>query len=417
MSTRRLVRGILPLALFVVFLAGAGAGELAQEFEAQLQRARGGDVQAMYSVGEMYELGIGTDSSRSKALQWYRDAAEHGHAGGAYQVGYAYYWGKGLPKDRHEAYSWFLRAAEAGNQPAMPYLSKMYALGQGVAQDKAKAAEWASRADTASNLHKPPPAPESPPRPAPAPPIAADHAKPPQAKPSAPQPEVAAQRQATPEPEPVPGTKPAPKPAPRNEPQPKAEPRPAPERVAIERLLAWHWEKDGHPALYLPSSLTECRDNGKHLDCASTPRRSSLLGRAYAFRLIAVIADFDRKGHFSITFRPQVTGVLEAGPGGYGEEGAEAITPEQLHQRVEREPQTLDCLFRTRTQLNCDDALGKPQVFKAVKPKPRAARQSQVINTQPFDSARASAAPPPSPPPQQEAQAESRRIRTVGPPP
>jgi len=421
------------LLLLTSVLPPALAGELEQRFQDTLQRARGGDVQAMYSLGESYELGMGTSTNRSEALRWYRNAAEQGHPEGSYQLGYAYYWGKGVDRDRGQAFRWFQRAAEGGSHAAMPYLSKMYALGQGVAQDKAKAEEWSARAaSTTSNLHAPPPAPEvsapsserttaadtTAPQETAAPRSAAAAATTgtavrdrgaakPKAKPVA---------EAKPEPEakPAPKSKPKPKPTPKPKPKPKARPRPEPDRVAIERLLSWDWEKHGNPALYLPSSLTQCRENGKHLACASTPHRASLLGRPYAFRLIAVIADFDRKGRFTVTFRPQITGVLEAAPGGYGEESTDLITPEELRKRVEREPQTLDCTFKGRKQLNCNDALGRPQVFKAVKPKPKAARRPETISRPPSGSARTDAAARPSPPPPPEEQEESRRSHIAG---
>ena len=152
---------MLAFLLGVTAVHGAAAGELEQRFQDTLKRAQAGDVQAMYAVGETYELGMGTISSHSQALKWYRAAAEKGHPEGAYQLGYAYYWGKGVAKDRKQAFDWFQRAAEKGSQAAMPYLSKMYALGQGVPQDKAKAAEWSERANIASHLNTPPPAPEA----------------------------------------------------------------------------------------------------------------------------------------------------------------------------------------------------------------------------------------------------------------
>lgn len=425
MSTRRFTGGAVLLALSLLSLAGARAGELEQEFAGQLSRAQGGDVQAMYAVGEMYELGMGTANSRAEALKWYRAAAERGHPGGAYQVGYAHYWGKGVKRDRREAHVWFLRAAEAGSQPAMPYLSKMYALGQGVPQDKAKAAEWAERASTASNVHKPPPAPVIAPAPRPEPvdraaaPEAAPEAEP-EAKPQAqakPEPKPRPKAQPEPEPKPKAQPKPEPKPAPKpkTKPQPKPKPKPSqpPARVAIDRLMASHWEKSGRPALYLPSSQTTCEDQGEQLRCTSAARRSSLLGRPYAFRLVATIGDFDAKGGFTITYKPEVTGVLQAPPGAYAEEGGPTITEAQLRERVERAPEDLNCIPEGKQRLNCTDPRGQPQLFEAVEPKPA----EQAFSKPPRDSARIGVAPPPSPPQQPAEPEESPRTRTFGPRP
>lgn len=48
-------------------------------FKVQLAIAESGDPQGMYHLGEMYENGLGTQEDRTKALEWYRRAAEKGH--------------------------------------------------------------------------------------------------------------------------------------------------------------------------------------------------------------------------------------------------------------------------------------------------------------------------------------------------
>ena len=401
MSTPRFVPSATLIALALMCLLTAKAGDLETEFTTQLNSAQAGDVPAMYAVGEMYELGMGTAGSRSEALKWYRAAADQGHAQGAYQVGYAYYWGKGVDKDRSQAHAWFLRAAEGGSQAAIPYLSKMYALGQGVPQDKAKAAAWTERASTDSNLYKPPPTPE------------VRRARPPAPEPSPA--EVVQQAPALEAPKPTKRVKPPPartakaEPPPARKPPEKPQPSQPPARRSIEQLLASHWEKAGRPALYLPSSETNCTDQGQQLICQSEPRRSSLLGRPYAFRLAAVLGEFGGNGGFVISYRPEITGVLQAPPGGYGEEGGEAITEQQLRERVEREPQQLICELLDATHLRCSDDRGQTHEYQGMEPKAAAA-----ISRPPSDSARTSAADPPSPPPQLEAPEESQRSRIFG---
>jgi hypothetical protein len=407
----------LTQTVLLVFLLGmtamgvTSAGDLEQRFLATEKRAQAGDIQAMYAVGEAYELGMGTISSHSQALKWYRAAAEKGHPEGAYQMGYAYYWGKGVAKDRKKAFQWFLRAAEKGSQAAMPYLSKMYALGQGVPQDKAKAAEWSERASIASHMNTPPPAPQVPaapaqpaPKPAPAPETKIGKAAP--APGSAP-----AKAEAKPQP------KPKPKPKPRAKPKPKPKPRPTakrtakkpPARIIIEQLLASYWSKDGHPVLYLPSAQTTCVDRGKQLSCASEPRRSSLLGRAYAFRFVSTIENFTAKGGFSISYQPQITGVMLAGPGAYGEESDTTLSDEQLRARVEREPEQVHCELQDDKTLRCKNGRGEVEVLQGVSKG-----QVTALNTLPSGIVRTHVAIPPSPPPRQEAPEESRRSHTIG---
>lgn len=377
--------------LLPVCLAGVQAGELEQRFQSQLKRAEAGDGPAMYAVGELYELGMGTASSRSEALRWYRAAAEQGHPQGAYQLGYAYYWGKGVSKDRTQAHSWFLRAAEAGNQAAMPYLSKMYALGQGVAQDKDKAETWAQRARIASEVNSPPPAPETR--------------------------QVRTETQPQPEPEgrnqPTARPAPAPKSRPSQAPRQRTAASKPPARVVIDRLLASRWLKHDRPALFLPSARTECTDRGTQLDCHSAPRRSSLLGLPYTFRVLAEIVDFDKEAGFSIRYRPQVTAVLQAGPGAFGEDGANTITEQQLRERVERAPQELHCRFQEDRVLQCSDENGKGQAFAGVVP----GEIDTAISSLPSGSVGTRVAAPPTPPQPPAEQEESRRIRTIGPRP
>jgi hypothetical protein len=395
MATRNIVTSSALAGLLLMMSSGAMSGELEDRFERQLRQAKAGDIQAMYAVGELYELGMGTRSDRDKALTWYRAAANNGHAEGAYQLGYAHYWGKGVEKDRSQAHVWFLRAAERGNQAAMPYLSKMYALGQGVSQDKAEAQRWADRAATASNLMAPPPAPE-----------VTQPAPPPRAEPTAaaepPRPAATAAPRATP------------KPAAKR--KPAAKPRPELARSQMTQLLASHWLKGSRPALYLPSSETRCHDEDRQITCHSEPRRSSLMGRAYGFRIVATLSDFDGKGGFRLSYRPEVTGVLQAGPGGYaaGDDGGESISEEQLRARVEREPHKLTCSLRDERTIRCRDDHGKTQEYSGVEPTNETGPDAVVFSRPQPGSGRTGGVTPPLQQPLLVAQAESRRIRTTG---
>jgi TPR repeat protein len=47
-------------------------------FQVQLQLARGGNAGAQYSLGEMYEQGLGTQEDLQKAYAWYEKAAAKG---------------------------------------------------------------------------------------------------------------------------------------------------------------------------------------------------------------------------------------------------------------------------------------------------------------------------------------------------
>lgn len=48
--------------------------------------AQGGDAQAQYHLGYMYQAGIGVQQNDAEALTWYQKAASNGHQGAAVQA-------------------------------------------------------------------------------------------------------------------------------------------------------------------------------------------------------------------------------------------------------------------------------------------------------------------------------------------
>lgn len=70
---------ILVLSLLVTPLYAAELGDsYVKLFQVQLQLANGGNAGAQYSLGEMYEQGLGTRADLEKAYQWYEKAAAKG---------------------------------------------------------------------------------------------------------------------------------------------------------------------------------------------------------------------------------------------------------------------------------------------------------------------------------------------------
>jgi hypothetical protein len=59
-----------------------------------------------YKLGRYYELGWGVEKDISKALQWYRKAAECGDSDAQYRLASAYFDGEGVPADYEAAYFW-----------------------------------------------------------------------------------------------------------------------------------------------------------------------------------------------------------------------------------------------------------------------------------------------------------------------
>ena len=78
------------------------------------------------------------------AVQWFRRAAEQGHAMAQFNLGLMYDKGEGVPQDYKTAAQWYRRAAEQGNAMAQFNLGVMYRKGEGVPQDYVHAHMWAN---------------------------------------------------------------------------------------------------------------------------------------------------------------------------------------------------------------------------------------------------------------------------------
>ena len=160
-----------------------GGKSLRESYE---ELANGGDPWAQYSLGEMYFTGQGAEKDLAAAAQWFRKAAEQGHAEAQYRMGSAYYngvkrnyreavrWyqmaathestdaqtalgnmyhnGTGVVKSYFNAVWWYSQAAEKGNVWAQYYLGNMYRKGLGVAQDMEKARELYQKASEQGHL-------------------------------------------------------------------------------------------------------------------------------------------------------------------------------------------------------------------------------------------------------------------------
>jgi TPR repeat protein len=110
-----------------------------------------GDVKAMLAMGDFYERGIGTYRDYTRALAWYRQAADAGSPEGIYNVAVCLEVGMGAATDRAKAVEGFVRAADLGLAQAQYKLSALYADGEGVPRDEAKAVEYLAKAADAGH--------------------------------------------------------------------------------------------------------------------------------------------------------------------------------------------------------------------------------------------------------------------------
>jgi TPR repeat protein len=87
-------------------------------FEATLKAAELGEPTAMYSLVNMYEVGLGVSADPDQAVHWAIEAAEHGHLGAMALLESAYRNGRlGRRIDEAQAERWAKRLREAKSAP------------------------------------------------------------------------------------------------------------------------------------------------------------------------------------------------------------------------------------------------------------------------------------------------------------
>jgi uncharacterized protein len=95
--------------------------------------AKRGEAEAQYYLGRLYyyeELGVRRNYQTS--AQWFRRAAEQGHAAAQYKLGGMYFAGRGVPQDDRLAIQWWRMAAEQGHGESQNNLGALFANGRGV---------------------------------------------------------------------------------------------------------------------------------------------------------------------------------------------------------------------------------------------------------------------------------------------
>jgi TPR repeat protein len=83
--------------------------------------AEAGDVEAMFTLGQMYSYGYGVKKDLAKALQLYRKAAYEGHVPAQKEYGTALAIGDGTEQNVSEGLKWLFIASRAGHEEAQQY--------------------------------------------------------------------------------------------------------------------------------------------------------------------------------------------------------------------------------------------------------------------------------------------------------
>jgi TPR repeat protein len=107
--------------LFLMFIASTHVN--AYTFKENTQYFNDGQATGCYNLGNAYNFGRGVEQNKSKAIYWYKKAAEKGIAQAAYNLGRMHYFGDGVEQNKSKAVYWYKKAAEQG------FASAQYNLG------------------------------------------------------------------------------------------------------------------------------------------------------------------------------------------------------------------------------------------------------------------------------------------------
>ena len=121
--------------------------EDAARFESLVPLAEGGDSQAQYSLGRLYQQGRGVARDAQAAARWYAKAASKGHAAARYALGKLHANGENVKQDYYRASEWYRLAADIGNHAEAQFaLGELYFHGRGASHDYGEAVNWYLRA-------------------------------------------------------------------------------------------------------------------------------------------------------------------------------------------------------------------------------------------------------------------------------
>jgi TPR repeat protein len=134
-------------------LAAYSRGDYAAALELWRPLAERGDPTAAFWLGACHDLGHGTVENNALAAQWYRKAAEQGHANAQHNLAHLYEVGE-LQAGNYgtvAAATWYRRAADQGYRPAQVNLGVLYFSGRGVKRDLVQAYKWFTLAGSDAN--------------------------------------------------------------------------------------------------------------------------------------------------------------------------------------------------------------------------------------------------------------------------
>lgn len=263
LSLRKLLWVLVCVMCLVPTLSQALDGDdwvLVQRFHQQLKQAQAGNPAAMYNIGQMYELGRGTEPNPDLAVQWYKRAIQKGQNDARAHLGAMYFDGSGVKRNLHEALKLLKPAAKQDSPTAQYYLGRMYEQGKGVRRNIPQAIYWYKQA--ANNGYY----------------LAADRLKALQNRPQAPQ------------------TTPAPQAS--NTTQAKS-----PAQQLLRIILQTKWQDNGRPSGFLPSAVTKCRERPNLvISCKSGELQRNIGNAIVSYTTDASLSGFNNAETFQGTY-------------------------------------------------------------------------------------------------------------------
>ncbi|WP_455221138.1 tetratricopeptide repeat protein [Kaarinaea lacus] len=90
-----------------------------------MEMAKGGDADAQYNLGSVYETGFGVKADPDEAVRWYKEAANQDHQLAQLKLGIMYVLGDGTRQSVIKGTNWIRSSAENGNQFAKMLYEKV----------------------------------------------------------------------------------------------------------------------------------------------------------------------------------------------------------------------------------------------------------------------------------------------------
>ena len=84
-----------------------------------------GNTEAMLSIAEIYQVGLGVKKDSVQQVSWMKKAADYGDRFALVTTGYYYETGWGLPKDKSKAKELYLKAIDKGSREGSYYLAML----------------------------------------------------------------------------------------------------------------------------------------------------------------------------------------------------------------------------------------------------------------------------------------------------